>query len=731
MPENEQRGNFQYSERIQRMIDKNNGIIPGVGQVEVSQTEINTEEIQRKKQIGEDLKFVLEKVKKEVRNNPDLNDKYRKDLNESKSRLKGEDIDVDAYIREGYNVSREGNEELGRRKGVLMGIIEKMKDGGELSEGEKVIIDKIGLKNEDILVKQEEPKAAATVDVEIEEEKTTTQKSEREPLAVANETRKSIETVFSEEEEAKIIQQCLNLIFIQSVESEQKLRKSLLEDYIQEELRPGEDVHYSRRLIEKMDKLKLSNWIDMRNTVSYWGEFKNTEDIVPSTITKKLFLDPTTENFFAIGVCEIPFKNGNSVKLRRVDMGKEIGSAMRKLHSFFESGPDYWLYVNSESSERAKLYEEQGIDSKYVGEAAFSLLLTYQMLTKYSKEDYLGMMVSQSPGRIRRYTKSGDDAFVRMLVQDDLANRGDLFKSSDTDKRDSDIERTKIMLRNLLSDQLIPTGLSNGGEEALENGTWPVWRNEKYYPASQIGIDRAAGKEAKKANDQETRIAMMKSALNILQGIKDLQKPDTNVSQLGLLVGKLYAHVNGSLRDANWLDKADPNNPESELLLPAEMCFSDPNNPERMKACTPKDWVSRNMLAVCEMVVYSHSIVDHMNPKPWSSFDFVNNVEQMFSIDAQSDKPFFIGMDSETRKRYRMDLLNYADKIWSYSYEIAEKVRKSGNNPNGFFNKFPSWWSNKVSVNADVYKVAANFREAGGKWLSVSDRIKKNIKKGY
>ena len=444
----------------------------------------------------------------------------------------------------------------------------------------------------------------------------------------AREAAENKETKFTSEEEAKIILECFNLVFTDPQKRESDILRSLVdsEGFIKLKLRPGEDIHLSKELLEKIKKLDLGSWIDMRDTVGFWDTFKGQDEIVPNKITKDLFMNDSTEEYFAIGKSLIPEVDPitGRVELIPMDMGKEVGAAMKTLRTYFE-GVEYWGLIGADLKQKEQLYTNLNLN-RYVGEAAFSLLLSYQMLTDTSSDDYMSMMVQQDKARTKKYTKAAaGDANVRRLVQDELKNGSRIFKDPLKKAEDSAVMTEK--LRKLLPNQLIPTGLSNGGMEALMAGHWPTWRYNNLYTAAEIGIDRAAGRTARAANDNDSRLLMMRSALDILLAMKAVVDPKSEIKDLADLTSKFYALVNGSVRDANGLVKDPVTGAE---MVPAEMCFPDANGV--LRPMTPTDWVSRNMLSVSETFLYTHSAVDHLNLKPWDMFTFAQMLRRYMQL---------------------------------------------------------------------------------------------------
>jgi len=171
----------QLSPRMQRLLEKNGGVIPGVGQVETPPKQADTEVTQprgtvqenkeakeKKEKIAADLELVLGVVPKEVRSETTKYLEYREKTSEAAERLKEAGIDTDAYTREGVNVgSEEGNVEFGKRKKELREIVQKMRNKIELSDDEKKVMEKVNVKKEELA---EEKKATEPKTEEIKQE---------------------------------------------------------------------------------------------------------------------------------------------------------------------------------------------------------------------------------------------------------------------------------------------------------------------------------------------------------------------------------------------------------------------------------------------------------------------------------------------------------------------------------------------------------------------------------
>lgn len=530
-----------------------------------------------------------------------------------------------------------------------------------------------------------------------------------------NETKEAVESDFTLEEERLVIQNCLDQVFIFGRSNSYEITKALLgkEGFIATRLRNGKETPLSRSLMEKIDRLGLDNWIGMKNTVGHWISLRDVEEVKTGTLSTALFMDPKTEYFFANNKCMLPYEdeNGNPT-LKEVDLGSEISLAMKKIREHFESGVnaegkpilvEYWRLI-PDLDAKGDLYKELGLN-KYIGETAFALLLSYQMLTDTSAEDFFIMMVNQAKGRTRKYKiNEGRDPYVRMMIQEDMA-RGEVpFTALKGDEFLVKRKETEDRIAMLIPAQLIPTGLSGDGEAHLRTGDWLRWRvNTDLFSRNSLDTAKVR-KEMDKlrpATDQGTRLDMMRSALTALTLMKEIQDPAADITKLNSIVGKLYSHMTGSFGDAYWLG---PN-----MTVPADFSFKDERG--NLHDMPLGEWVSRTMMGVDEAFMYTHSVVDHMNPKPWDMWQFSTNAEQIFRNEVQSGKASLVGMDKTKFREHRREMLGFIDRLWNYSWDLIDKI-----NGKARPDKYPKWYQQGVSPQEGVIEAAAKSKGSLGLW---------------
>jgi len=738
------------------------------------------EEIQRRKQNLEDINTALAKVSPEARKDNKYQE-YREGVDEAKKRLMGNGIDLDAYAKKDLQTGpHEENKIYGKRKGELRVIVEKMLKGEELRDEEREIAAKTGIDREDLPIDGEkleeiktEPKVFenkweedlallerfnpkmreelraewikknwnnADIPFNVREEQLnkvsqpaeSTEKKEDKQATIEKKDNKKAEE-FTKEEEDLIIKECYDLVFVKIKNSTEDVKKSLFDisGVIASTLGRGKDPVISKELTKKIESLGIESWVNMRNVVEQWKRFKDIKEIDASTLTLDMFMFPASEAFFAHSKCPVPFEdaNGKFTVVKEVDLQKEISKSMKAIRHHFASelkddfgNPalvEYWKLVGDQA-ERARLYKGLKIN-KYVGEAAYSLLLSYQMLTDTSAEDFMSMMVDQADTRVKKYKISEErDPFVRMMIQKDLANGGKPFTLASGGEFFTKRTETAERLAELIPAKLIPTGLTGEGADHLEKGDWLKWRvDTNFYSASDLDEAKINYSKArqpgstvseielqklkdkiKPATDPGTRMNMMRSALTVLNLMKEIATDSSSLGQFESLKGRLYAHMTGSFGDAKWLG--------DNGMIPADFAFKENGVSSEMPL---NEWISRTMMGMGKTFLYTHTIVDHKCTKPWDMGVLAENAEQFFRNEIQSTKGTFIGQQKEKWEEHRKEMLNFIDKMWDYSFELIRSVR-SGRGPA----HYPAWYKQGVTVPQPVIEVAQKAYEHIGDW---------------
>jgi len=548
---------------------------------------------------------------------------------------------------------------------------------------------------------------------------------------------------FTPEEEKKIIEFCMDTVLENpGIKDMQAINKALLggEGFIAVNLKNGEEVPLDAELLKKIESLGLYNWMRVRDTVGRWEYLKelNGDEFKPSSLNDQMFLDKGTEKSMANSKCKLPFtdKNTGRVTLKEVDLGLEISKAMKTMREWFEGSIDengnpvapenrklreYWYLIGAESDTKKDFFAERGIN-RYIGEAALAELLSYQMLTDTSMEDFMLMMVQEAISRPTKYkVNEANDPFGRMLAQGDLV-AGEkpftVFSDSEFKTRRKEME---LRLAKMLPSQLIPTGLTLGewdpttgmseGEKHLREGDWMKWRaNVNLFTRAQY--EGASPENKRPATDQDTRLAMMRSALVVLQLIKEVQNPGSDIDKFNEMTGRVYAHANASYRDTGWLIKKG-----NDFYMPASV---SPLNERGEKAdMEVKEWVSRLMLTCAEMFVYTHSIADHKNPKPLDMWTLSQFAERVLMSEVQSEKGAFIGMSEQSRDAHRREYVEHVDRIWKNSWEVIDAVN-SKKTPD----KFPKWFISGVSPRQSLVEACKSSAGSLSQWNRLKSRMK-------
>jgi hypothetical protein len=545
--------------------------------------------------------------------------------------------------------------------------------------------------------------------------------------------------VFTKEEEDLIIKECYDLVFVRMKNGTDDVKKSLFDisGVIASTLGRGKDPVISDELTKKIENLGIESWVNMRNVVSQWDRFKEVKEIDASTLNLNMFMYPSSEAFFAHskGIIPIEDANGKFIETKEVDLEKEISMAMRAIRNHFANelkddfgNPalvEYWRLVGDQS-ERTKLYKLLNLN-KYVGETAYALLLSYQMLTDSSAEDFMSMMVDQVDTRVKKYKISEErDSFVRMLIQEDLANGKKPFTLAPPEEHFRKREETKSRLASLIPAHLIPTGLTGDGAVHLERGDWLKWRVDvnfysrndldnakiEYNKVKQSGVPVSDSEllelknKIKPATDPGTRMDMMRSALTVLNLTKEIATDASDLTKYESLKGRLYAHMTGSFGDAKWLgDKG---------MVPKDFTFNEVENGRIIPpvAMPINEWISRTMMGVGKAFLYTHSMVDDECSKPWDMKSFAINAEQLFRNEIQSTKATFVGQQKEKMREHQKDMLKFIDKLWNYSYDLIDILNNKRKSPSDF----PMWYQRRVSASQAVIEVAKKAYADIGEW---------------
>lgn len=532
-------------------------------------------------------------------------------------------------------------------------------------------------------------------------------------IGVNDEQVRTVEAIFSkefklsEDEENTIRQYCLDSVFDRNANNAMSVYSSFFgpQGYLHTDMgKTIEEVDLFRERIKEIsDELGLDNWISVRNVVGEWSVLKKVEEITAGTLKEGLFVPEYTERFFA-GIVD-PLTNKvveeRMITLpdgREVDIQAEVSGAMKKLREFFET-TDYYAYVGSGMDIKSKLYKELGIN-KYVGEVGFSLLLSHLMLTdckKTSTDPFMSMVVGGEK-RIYNYSaiEEDKDTFIRMGVQS-LKARGVAIIDSSNKLIPGVKDSLNKWISKSLPSKLIPTGLSGDGRENLNDGNWLKWRVDNTFTKAERATTLSRVSEntpVEIANDTETRLVEMQSALKILDALKEVVKPESDISSLGKLKGTLLAHVKGTLKGAGWTN-GDNINLEFDYV-------SNGSRPVSLD-----EWATCAMLTACKAFLYTHSVADHLNRKPWTKFVLAENARIILSQKVQSEKDAYLGFDPAVRQSYRKSFVGYVDTLWSQVHQIFEITQNRNK-----LSKLPKWYKSGAGISDEIIKAAIDSQDS-------------------
>jgi len=745
-------------------------------------------EVSKKNQKIVDLNIVLAKVPSEVRASTDKYIEYRQKVDEAKLRLNEDGIDIDAYTKKDIKIgTEEGNKEYGQRKADLRAIIEKVIKRENLDDREREIMETTNIKlnylsteerqREDKEIKNPWDRAISIIEMQkdpvvrrnmrvawvqnhLEDMEIPYYVIQEQSEKIDNDTgsnkssEKKAETkkieVFTEKEEGMIIKECYDLVFERGKNTTDDVKKSLFDisGIIASTLGRGKDPVISEELTKKIESLGIESWVNMRNVVGQWDNFKEVKEIDTYTLKLNMFMLPFSETFFAKAKCPIPFEdeNGKFIGVKEVELEPEISKAMKEIRDHFANelkddygNPalvEYWKLLGDQA-ERVRLYRSLNLN-KYIGETAYALLVSYQMLTDTSAEDFMSMMVDQADTRVKKYKISEErDPFVRMLIAFDLVKGKIPFTQSAAPDFYRNREETAKRLAALIPAKLISTGLTGDGMEHLNKGDWLKWRvDTNFYSKNDLDRAKIAYNKAKNSGnfseddlkelkakikpvtDQSARLDQMKSALTVLNLMKEIASDSSDSAKYESLKGRLYAHMTGSFGDNKWLGDG--------AMVPKEFSLNDVQYQEENENVVEaqdmplNEWISRTMMGVGKVFLYTHSIIDDECTKPWEMKTFAENAANIFKMEVQSAKPTFVGQQKEKFEEHRKAMIRYIDKVWKLSYDFINILKKPWKSPKDY----PNYYQRGVAASAAVFDVAKKADPQIGEWNRLSHPLR-------
>ncbi len=539
--------------------------------------------------------------------------------------------------------------------------------------------------------------------------------------------------LFTEEEKARIIKQAYDAVFIDGAYGRANVYQTFFGDlgFLRTKLGKAKDDsgRTSLEVTQIIDKLEIDNWIAVRENIKSWNGLANKEEVTPSVLTESLFLPDEVESFFAQDLsspdgkryCQIPEPHPDGrIEILNVEMESAVSDAMKRIKGFFDgtwapnpvdlAGPgvsgngersEYWGYVGADVVQKAALYKSLGIN-KYVGEVAFSTLLSHNMLTETSSDDIFLMMVDSATKRPGNYrVNEARDPFVRMRVQEVRSSGGSM--------------PTKEELSNWVAKKLprhmIPTGLTGNGRAALSSGHWLQWRvNEDMYSYSNRITDVAAGVvDAKPATDPAARLVLMRDALDVLMAIKEVANPTSDLDKLEGIMSKVLKWARADLAGVGWA-KAEPG---GRKIINKEFCLEDENG--NTSDTESFDWGGKIMLTLAEAFLYTHSFADRENKKPWDLDTFGEKAKEILSLEVQSEKGTYIGLslNKENKISEKVEYIKFVDRLWKDMKSLCNATSVVNQTIRGLFSlspsaptiKLPQWYSTKVPLSPDILKI--------------------------
>jgi hypothetical protein len=539
-----------------------------------------------------------------------------------------------------------------------------------------------------------------------------------------------VEDKFTPEEEAKLVQYCLDVVFDRGDKTNSTFynRDSLIRSilgmngWLDRELGKNfqEIELLKEKAIEIVDNLGVENWMAVRENVSNWNNLANTADVTSGVLREGLFLPDSVEKFFAQDLdkpdskrmIRIPTETASGRILTvEVDGQEEISKAMKRMYEYFSGKwiPDpanprnngivgdhgkkeYWSLLGIDNVSRLKLFEEIGVN-KYIGEAAFSIMLSHNILTETSSNDIFLMMVNSAKKRPGNYgVNEARDAFVRMKVQEELAaGRGMPSK-----------ETLESWVAQNMPRHFIPTGLSDGGKEKLVSGNWLKWRVEE-------------NMLSRKKTTPDARLTMMRDALDVLTALKDAVKPEATVKNLEDIMGKILKWARADLDAVGWTSP-DPAG-GSGKIVDKEFCME--NSSGTSAPMESFDWAGRMMLTLAKTFIYTHSVLDAENQKPSDLNNLAELAGDLLSLKFQSGKGAIIGLSLDPRKKSeeKREFVNFVDKIFDNCAAVAESVVPFSGA------KIPDWFDRR-RFSTDFRKMLSGQYAKRGAWNRVKSQIK-------
>jgi len=449
-----------------------------------------------------------------------------------------------------------------------------------------------------------------------------------------------------------------------------------------------------QRIVEEMS---LDNFISIKNVVSEWDKLKGLEDITSARLNSSLFVPKYTELAFEGKYDKDGNRLGDNMMMLPGEAGPkniqiEISKAMLKLKNFFDNN-DYWDgYVAVAAEKKAELYKKLGLN-RYVGEVAFAMLMSSLMATDTkgtSLDPFLLMVHGDTKRRKSRDVAVDREKTAQAFVQFQMANYG----------RKPSQDEIEVWLSKHFPSHLVPTGLSNGGDRALEAGEWLKWRvQENLYTGAQRAIDvtfETNGDEwirianhgfevdgvVVKWTKAEVIAVYERKKARVVMGAKGRVAEDSVKSEAQKLLEKQKDKEWKSLIQAvtesgkvqiatDTESRIEEMKTALDLLVALKEALKPESDIDKLGALKTKcivhwktsmkaagivnekdmippefsfngqwqsvdEWVSMTMLTACESFLHAHSVADFKNQQPWDMKKLAEKAEQVLATDVQT-----------------------------------------------------------------------------------------------
>lgn len=578
------------------------------------------------------------------------------------------------------------------------------------------------------------------------------------------ETKKELETDLID----ALTQYCLDSVFVRGSNSGPTIYNSLfnVNGWLFTERGLSLDEVEKRResIKELVDKLGLDNWISIRNVVSEWDGLKKVDDITSGSLRASLFVPQFTERFFAgyskDGSLEGPrmlLLPGETVEK---DIQVEVSRTMKVLKNFFDSN-EYWQYIGAPWERKVELYKRLG-QNPYVGEVAFAMLTSNLILTesKGTSLDPFLLMVNGASKRTKAYgidvTRSPE---VRSFVQQYQASQlNAVDKALEKVGRGKELktpnpDQIEVWLSENYPNKLIPTGLSSGGKEALENNNWLLWRvSENTFSSAERAlstnfdlnpnswIDAAnegvviKGRTIKPTADQIRRLLEKKRNWGAMSPQERLASPGLNLTgDEKLVLNEITRKVSAETKIATDTEvRIEQMKTALDLLIAIKDAVKPDSDLDKMSVVKAKclvhwktmmkqvgwvtsddiidnpdfclngasrqsvdEWTSSVTENVAAVFLFTHSIADFKNSRPLEMKVLAEKAELLLQMDVQRPKiQSYIWLGEfdgppEPLMRNKRRFVQYVDELWDDCYDIIDRIQIRRVDPK----TFPKWWS--------------------------------------